>query len=240
MSYDDSLNPYASFGLAAADAGVDERADFITKTYMHLAGAVGCFAILEYGLLQLPGVDRFAMAMFSGWNWLIVMAAYMGVSYLAQKWAQSATSVSTQYLGLGLYVVVEAVIFLPILFIASTFYENAIATAAIITGVTFVGLTAIVFATRKNFTFLGPILGVCGMAAMGVMICAVLFGFNLGLVFTGAMIALMCGYIVYDTSNVLHNYRIGQHVAAALALFASIVTLFWYILRLVMILNDER
>ena len=47
----------------------------------------------------------------------------------------------------------------------------------------------------------------------------------------------MCGYILYDTSNVLHHYRIGQHVAASLALFATIVTLFWYVLQLLMSLN---
>ena len=239
MYANDSMNPYASFGLAA-EAGVDERAAFITKTYLHLAGAVGCFALLTAALLQLPGIERFAGTMVSGYNWLIVMAAYMGVSYLAQKWAMSATSMGTQYLGLGLYVVAEAVIFVPILLMASMFYENAIATAAIITGVTFAGLTGIVFVTRKDFSFLGPILGVFGMAMMGVVICSVLFGFSLGIVFTGVMVAMMCGYIVYDTSNVLHHYHIGQHVAASLALFASVVTLFWYILRLVMILNDER
>jgi len=46
------------------------------------------------------------------------------------------------------------------------------------------------------------------------------------------MIAFFCAYILYDTSNVLHHYRIGQHVAASLALFASVVMLFWYILQL--------
>lgn len=73
-----------------------------------------------------------------------------------------------------------------------------------------------------------------GFAALGLIAVAILFGFNLGPIFTYAMIALACGYILYDTSNVLHHYRIGQHVAAALALFASVALLFWYILRLFM------
>ena len=47
------------------------------------------------------------------------------------------------------------------------------------------------------------------------------------------------GYILYDTSNVLHHYRTDQHVAASLALFASLATLFWYMIRLLMILNDD-
>jgi FtsH-binding integral membrane protein len=48
------------------------------------------------------------------------------------------------------------------------------------------------------------------------------------------MIVLASGYILYDTSNVLHRYRTDQHVAAALALFASVAILFWYVLRLFM------
>ena len=238
-SVSDSGNPYASFGLSAADAGVDARADFLTKTYLHLTGAIGAFAILTWGLLQVPGIETFALSMVSGYNWLIVMLAYMGVSYVAQRWAMSSTSLGMQYAGLGLYVVAEAVIFLPLLYLASTFYDRAIPTAAVITGVTFVGLTAIVFVTRKDFSFLRPILGVCCMAALGVIICSILFGFNLGIVFTGAMVALMCGYIVYETSNVLHHYQIGQHVAASLALFASVVTLFWYVLQLVMRMQSD-
>ena len=53
------------------------------------------------------------------------------------------------------------------------------------------------------------------------------------------MIALACGFILYDTSNVLHHYRIGQHVAASLALFASVALLFWYVLQLLMYLQGR-
>ena len=82
-----------------------------------------------------------------------------------------------------------------------------------------------------------PAVMVAGLAALGIAICASLFGFSLGVFFSGAMILLASGYILYDTSNVLHHYRIGQHVAAALALFASVALLFWYVLR---ILLDRR
>ena len=69
---------------------------------------------------------------------------------------------------------------------------------------------------------------------MGIM-----FGWALGPIFSVAMVALACGYILYDTSNVLHHYRIGQHVAASLALFASLALLFWYILRIVIALSGR-
>ena len=73
-----------------------------------------------------------------------------------------------------------------------------------------------------------------GWAAFGLIICSMLFGFNLGMVFSAGMVLLASGWILYDTSNVLHHYRTDQHVAASLALFASVALLFWYILRIVM------
>jgi FtsH-binding integral membrane protein len=54
------------------------------------------------------------------------------------------------------------------------------------------------------------------------------------------MVALLSGYILYDTSNVMLHYRTTQHVAAALALFASIATLFYYILWILMQMNRSR
>ena len=61
-----------------------------------------------------------------------------------------------------------------------------------------------------------------------------LFGLSLGLWFSFAMVGLAAAYIIYDTSNVLHNYRTDQHVGAALELFASVALMFYYILRIFM------
>ena len=232
MSYADS--PYQSpLGVFAAQAAADERSDFITKTYLHLAGAIGLFAILEAILLAMPGAEGLVNTMIgTRYGWLVVLGLFMLVSYIAENWAQSAVSPATQYMGLGLYVVAEAVIFLPILFIARTVDPGIIPSAAAATLVLFGGLTAVVFVTRKDFSFLRTVLIFGGWAALGLIVVAILFHFALGPIFTYAMIALACGYILYHTSNVLHHYRIGQHVAASLALFASVALLFWYILQL--------
>ncbi len=218
----------------AAEAGIVERAEFIKKTYVHLGGAIGAFVALEAVLINLPGVGAIAEKMFTGYNWLFVLGGFMLVSYVADRWAQSSVSPGMQYLGLGLYVVAEAVIFVPLLYFASEQSPQVIPTAATMTVLLFGALTAIVFTTRKDFSFLGPALWLGGVVAIGYMVCGMIFGFSLGTVFTVLMIALAAGYVLYYTSKVLHNYRIDQHVAASLALFASIALLFWYILRLVM------
>ncbi len=227
-------NPYQSpTNMFAAQASADQRSEFITKTYLHLAGAIGLFVILEAILLSLPGVEDLVKLMIgTRYGWLVVLGLFMLVSHVAENWAQSAVDSKTQYMGLGLYVVAEAIIFCPLLYLAEAIAPGAIPAAAATTLMLFGGLTAIVFLTRKDFSFLRTILLFGGLAAMGLIVVAILFGFALGPIFTYAMIALACGYILYHTSNVMLHYRIGQHVAASLALFASVALLFWYILQL--------
>jgi len=107
-----------------------------------------------------------------------------------------------------------------------------------LTLVLFGGLTAIVLTTKSDFSFLGPILAIAGMVALGFIVCSIFIGFNLGTLFSGAMIVFAGGAILYDTSNILHHYRTDQHVAASLSLFASVALLFWYILRFIMSMRD--
>jgi FtsH-binding integral membrane protein len=216
------------------------RADFIRRTYQHLAGAVLAFLIVEALLLQWSGAAMLARSMTRGYSWLIVLAAFMGVSWLAEKWAHSDASPSMQYLGLGLYIVAEAVIFLPLLYIASFLSSpNVIPTAGIITGLLFMGLTYFAWSSQKDFSFLSGVLSIGGFVALGVIIASMVFGLHLGVLFAGLMVAYAGVAILYNTSNVMHQYRPDQHVAASLALFASVALLFWYVVQVVMSLSDN-
>lgn len=238
MSY--AQEPYRSqLGDYAAMAAADERTTFITKTYLHLAGAIAVFAALSALMLTTPADRPVAQVLVetllgSRFGWLIMMGAFMVVSMVASNWAQSAVSSGTQYAGLGLYVLAESIIFAPLLYIANLRDPSVIPSAAMTTLVLFGGLTLAVFVTRKDFSFLRTFLVFGSFAAFGFILLGVFFPmhFQLGAVFLYAMVALACGYILYDTSNVLHHYRIGQHVAASLALFASVALLFWYVIQI--------
>src|SRR5437667_3710360 len=143
----------------AARAEASERAAFVRRTYAHLAGAILAFVALEALLLQVIDVQNTLLPLMarSGLSWLVVLLAFMAVSWVANRWAQSDTSVGLQYLGLSLYVVAEAVIFLPLLYIAAFKMDdrNIIPTAGILTLGVFGGLTAAVFITRRDFSYLG-------------------------------------------------------------------------------------
>ena len=225
-----------------AQATPDQRAAFIARTYLHLVFAILLFVALETLWFVTPVAGAvFQFLQISKYMWLVVMAAFVGVSYLADNWAQNSTSRPLQYAGLGLYTVLQSLLFLPLIAVALIYGaqgdESILSKAAMITAMMFVSLTGIVFVTRKDFSFLRGILMFGGLAAIGLIVASILFGFTLGMFFSYTMVAFACGYILYDTSNVMLRYRTNQHVAAALALFASVMLLFWYVLR---ILVDRR
>ena len=167
-------------------------------------------------------------------GWLLVLGLFMGVSFLANKLAVSETSSALQYGGLALFIVAEAVIFVPLIMVA-TYYSgdsSVLLKAGITTIGLFMGITMTVFITRTDFSFLGPIISIGGFAALGFIIASAIFGFSLGSVFAFVMVAFAGTAILYETSNVLHRFNTKQHVAASLTLFASVALLFWYILTI--------
>jgi FtsH-binding integral membrane protein len=233
---------YAMEYPLASQATVSERTLFIRRTYAHLAAAIGVFIAIEYaifGLVSKVQLDE-TMGRFLGnpMSTLLVVGGFIAISYLATWWASSGASPALQYAGLGLYVVAEALIFVPLLYTA-TYYvhdDTIIPTAGVLTLSVFGGLTGAVFFTRKDFSFLAPILSISFFLVMGLIVCAMFIphAVHLGMWFSALMILIASASILYQTSNIIHHYRTDQHVAAALALFASVATLFYYILRLLM------
>src|SRR5215468_6685918 len=98
---------YESYADTVIYAEASERAAFIRRTYAHLAGAVLAFIAVEWMMLQLPIAEAMTSAMTSRFSWLIVLGAFMGVSWLAERWANSETSPQIQYLGLGFFLVAQ-------------------------------------------------------------------------------------------------------------------------------------
>ena len=222
--------------VMVAQARPSERAEFIRRTYTHLAGAVGAFVVVEFLFFQL-GIAPFLANLFlaSRFGWLALLGGFALLGYLASNMAAKADDVNTQYMGLGLYVIGEAIIFAPLLYMA-VFYSDAtvLPTAAIITLFLFGGLTAVAFTSGRDFSFLGGALKIAGMVALGLIVCSLMFGFSLGLIFSFFMVAFAGAAILYKTSNVMYRYSTTQHVAASLELFAAVMLLFWYVLRIMM------
>lgn len=211
-----------------------QRGVFIMRVYSHLLGAIALFTLIEVYFFKSGLAMKIARALL-GVNWLLVLGGFMVAGWLARGLAARAGGIATQYFGLGLYVLAQAIIFTPLLYMADHYAgSGVIQSAAVVTLLGFVGLTAVVFQTRKDFSFMGGLLRWGGIMALVAIAAAVLFGFELGTWFSVAMVALAGGAILHDTSNILRYWPNDRYVGASLELFASVALMFWYVLRLFM------
>jgi len=102
----------------------------------------------------------------------------------------------------------------------------------------FGALTGIVFATRKDFSFLRGVLLWAGVVTILMIVGAIVFGLQLGVGFSVLMIAIAGASILHDTSEVMLRFPVSRYVGASLELFSSVALLFWYVLRLFMSSRD--
>ena len=211
-----------------------ERVAFYKKTYTHVAGGVLAFIVFEYFLLQSASIVEFAISMFQGYRMLILLGLFMLVTNYAESTVIKAANRNVQYMGYALYIFAEAFIFVPLIYIAVSITESfeVLNQAAIVTLSLFTGISAIVFVTKKDFSFLRAGLTAGFFIAIGLIVAGILFGFNLGLWFSVGMCVLAAGSILYQTSNMIHKYGTEDYVPAALGLFASLMLLFWYVIQI--------
>lgn len=217
--------------VPVAALGVEPRSTFIWRTYGHVAMAILAFGAIEVYLFD-SGLAAAIVPWMLGVNWLLILGAFMVVGWLASRTAHRVESKPMQYLALGGFVVAEAIIFLPLLYVAMLTEPTIIESAAGVTLLGVAGLTAVAVITRKDFSFLRGMLVWGGMLALVAIVAGVLFGLHLGTWFSVAMIGFAGAAVLYDTSNVLHHYPEDRYVAAALELFASMALMFWYVLQL--------
>lgn len=250
-------------GIQGADAtqGSSARLRFIRLTYIHLFGAILGFIALEYFLLKTTGGQKIAKPLVDfalgtpelgpapRWHWGVVLAVFTALSFVAHYLAENTRSKPLHYLGLVLYTIGEALIFVPLLTIVVWVTADMVASgkgdpniirdAAYITLGVFGALTASVFIFKKDFSFLRTALVVGGAAAAGLIVLSLVFGFNLGIVFSIAMVLLAAGQILYETSQIMAHEDPENYVGASLSLFASVALLFWYVIRILLKLRSE-
>lgn len=233
-----TFGAFSGYGSDSASL-VERRSRFISRTYNHLFGAILAFVGVEVGLFKLGIAESIARAMMHT-SWLLVLGAFMVVSWAASHFAHTSASRGTQYAALASYVLAQALIFVPLLFIANAYAPGAIQSAGMVTMLGFGGLSAVVFVTKKDFSFLRGVLMFGGILSLVVIAAGVIFGWQLGTFFSVAMVGFAGAAILYDTSNVLRHFPEDRYVAAALQLFSSVALMFWYVLRLFMSLSNSR
>jgi uncharacterized protein len=226
-------NSFGSGVVATLDTSAQKS--FLIKTYSHLLLAIAIFAATIFAFSSNQALFKIAMSVYSiPFAPLVVMAILIGASMLASYLANSTTNRALHYVGLIGYALVEGFITVPI--VAGLLLNGAkggslLATASGLTVLIFAILSAVVFVAKPNLGFLSKFLPFAGISSIVLIILSVVFGFTLGVWFSVAMIMLASSYILFETSNMPQRYNSTQYVASALALFSSVVMLFWYIIR---------
>jgi len=216
---------------AVAQVGAEERSAFLRRVYQHVAGALALFIILEALLQSLPFATTVAERMSGAW--LLVILGFWGVGWISARWTMPGLPLSQQYLGLGLFVVAEAVIFMPLIAYVRVYEDsNVLPTAGVLTAMLVVGLTLVALDSRTDFSILRGALFIMMPVAFGLIVASILFGIGLGAWFSLLMIGLAAASILYKTDEITRTSRTDGYVSAALALFASFMLLLWYVIRL--------
>ena len=216
-------NPYAvtDDAIFAADAPVDARVVFLKKTYSLLTLGLLVFAGTLWAAGNIDAVTRFAISIYNPWMSLIVL---IGGSILVHA---VATKPGINLVAYFSFVSFFGLVSAPmILTLAATGGPAIISQAALLTALIFIGLSAYVFYSGKDFGFLGGMLWVGMLGLLAVALMGFFMGFTLGLLFSGAAVLLFSGYILYDTSNILRRYPTNMYVGAALELTIDVILLF--------------
>ncbi len=231
-------NPYAHHSLSsAAMAAAEERAGFLRKTYSLLLAAIATLVVTLWAAGSVDPVRNLATSLYqaihgSRFGWLLYIGLFMGGSWAVHAFAERKPLNLVLFFGFA---------FLMGLLLAPLIYGvlgrgaagvTMLNQAALITALTFSGLTAYVFFSGKSFSFLGGALSIGMGSLFAVGIASMLFGFNLGILYSVGIVILFTGYILYDTGQILHHYPVTAHVSAACVLFVDVILLFKHILLL--------
>lgn len=226
------MNQNVNYLAPVAELSAEDRSNFIWRCYAHVVGAILAFAAIEVYLFQSGVAAAIAQPMLQ--NWWMVFGAFILGGWGASHVAHRVQSIQAQYAALAFFIVLEAMIFAPLLYIAAMMQPGVIDSAAGVTVLGCVGLIATAMITGKDFSFLRGMLVWGFFLAMAAIIGSMIFGFNLGTWFSVAMIGFAGAAVLYDTSNIMYHYPQDKYVAASMQLFASIALMFWYILQLFM------
>jgi modulator of FtsH protease len=211
--------------LSAAEASVSDRIAFIRRVYA-LFFAATLFAIGG----ALLGLTFPPLMIFAAEHPIIMFIVMIGGVIGAQA-VRHVPGVNLAAL-FG-FTTLTGVIISPVLYVIGRSNPGSILQAGVMTVAIFGGLTVYVFVSRRDFSFLR------GMVTVGLVVVIVaglinIFVGSLGLGFalSAAALLLFAGFVLYDTSNIIHRYPTNEYVAGALSLYLDAFNIFLALLRI--------
>ena len=211
--------------LTAAEASVGERVAFIRKVYaMFFAATLFAIGGVLLGLAYPPlmiAAAQHPIIMF-----LLMIGGVMG--------AQAVRHVpGVNLAALFGFTTLTGVIISPLLYVIGRTNPGSILQAGVMTVAIFGGLTAYVFVSRRDFSFLRGMVTVGLVVVIGAGLINIFVGsLGFGFAISVAVLLLFSGFVLYDTSNIIRRYPTNEYVAGALSLYLDAFNIFLALLRI--------
>jgi FtsH-binding integral membrane protein len=237
---------YSNRTYLVSAAPADVRASFYRKTYGTAALAFAAWAVLLGGLFESGAAVPIIKLMFAAkFSWLLVLGVFWVATHFGQRFAFGETR-ATQYLGLGIHIAAYAVLFVPLIGVVlvqsggnpDDAFAEILLPAGVSTAALFAALTATVFMTKTDFSFLRTAVIIGSFLALGAIVLFTLFGVTVGVWFAIAMTLLMSAAILWQTHQLKNSCDTSQHIGAATIIFAAFMTLLWYVIQIFLTRRD--
>jgi modulator of FtsH protease len=223
----------SSFGHTAQtvdyiDSSISNSTKVLRNTYMLLSMTL-IFSAVMAGVSLALGVGHIIA--------IICMVAAMGLSFFMQKLSNSSAGVFAAFGYTGLLGFSLGPILARYLSMAGG--GEIVMGALALTGLIFMGLSAYVLISKRDFSFMGGFLMVGILVAFVASIGAMFFNVPaFSVAISGAFVLLMSGLILYETSNIVHGGET-NYILATVTLYASIFNLFVSLLQILGFISSD-
>jgi FtsH-binding integral membrane protein len=230
--------------LAYAEAG--ERVEYLKRVFAW-----------TFGGLVVAGISAMSMAAF------VYLTAAAGITIFLNQWVSLAIILGSygiaqwvapkmvfgeqKVLGFGIGAVFEGIAMGYLLLAAMTMGAaqgnplGLVTLALMMTGLTGLGMTAYVWTSPREFSFIGAALSALSLPMlilMGVgLVFPALFGGVFGILISGLFVVISAAGLLYQVNQVFHKLDTRQHIEGAFLIMMGLLVLFWNILVLLMKLN---
>jgi modulator of FtsH protease len=215
----------------AAEASVSERLGFIRKVYALFFVAIlfavgGVFVGFNSPGLMMAIVEHY---------WITLILLIGGVIGTAAVRHVPGVNLAA-FFGFTTF---TGVMISPLLFYVSKTNPASILQAGVLTVGIFGGLTAYVFISKKDFSFLRGMVwvGLIVVVLGGLLNMLIIGSSGLSFALAAAALILFSGFVLYDTSNIIRRYPTNEYIAGAMDLYLDAFNIF---LALIRILNGGR
>lgn len=199
------------------------------------------YMLLSLTLLFSAAMAGVSMAMNAPYMGFIPMLVAFGMLFAISKFRNSGWGILlvfgfTGILGFSLGPVLN-------FYMSTAAGSQTVVTAAALTGLIFLSLSAYTLITKKDFSFMAGFLFTGMWIVVGAMLLLWLgsmFGYHISgmhLALSAAVVLLMSGFILFDTSRIIHGGET-NYIMATVSLYLSIYNIFISLLSILGVADD--